>query len=228
MALLRFLPFNLSPRWLPGLSLILALTLPVSGQERITVNCAQPADPPLVRKFGVANSCSVSLERYRRDAGALAAIKPAALRLELGWGFSKVGWTKPLVTGSAGNVQYAWEELDELSRLCEARSMEFALAYCYTPPVFQRDDWYSPPSSLRQWAGAAREYAYHFRIAGQPIAAHEIWNRTDSTIYFSATRGSYLRLFKETVLALRDADAEAVVGGPHRPRICSRVSGPRR
>jgi hypothetical protein len=209
-----FPSFKLVSRPLPGLVLALGLMLPALAQERITVNCAQPADPPLVRKFGVASSCTVPMERYRRDAGALAALKPAALRLELGWGFTKVGWTKPLVSGSAGNVQYAWEELDELARLCADHAVDLAFAYCYTPPVFQRDDWYSPPTSLRQWAGAAREYAFHFRLAGQPIAAHEVWNRTDSSIYFGATRGTYLRLYKEAALALREADADALIGGP--------------
>jgi len=197
-----------------GLLLSLGLTLSGVAQERVIVNCAEPADPPLVRKFGVANSCAVPLERYRRDAGALAVLKPAALRVELGWGFSKVGWTKPLVSGSAGNVQYAWTELDDLARLCDENRVDLALAYCYTPPVLDRDGWYSPPASVRQWASAAREYAYHFRTAGQPIAAHEVWNRSDSTIYYNSSRGTYFRLFKDTVTALREADPDAVVGGP--------------
>ena len=214
MALTRSKSFASALGWLSGLGFALVVIPPAAAQERIIVNCGQSADPPLVRKFGVANSCAVTLDRYRRDAAALAAIKPAALRLELGWGFSKVGWSKPLVTGSAGNVQYAWEEVDELARLCETHGLEFDLSYCYTPPVFQRDDWYSPPASVRQWAAAVREYAYHYRIAGQPLGAHEIWNRTDSSIYFAATRGTYLRLFKEAAGALREADADAVIGGP--------------
>lgn len=197
-----------------GLGLALSLALPGFAQERVVVNCAEPADPPLVRKFGVANSCAVPMERYRRDAGALTALKPASLRVELGWGFSKVGWSKPLITGSAGNVQYAWGELDELARLCSDQGVDLSLAYCYTPSVLERDSWYSPPASIRQWAGAAKEYAYHFRTAGQPIVAHEVWNRSDSTIYYNASRGTYFRLFKDTVGALREADPEAVVGGP--------------
>ena len=202
------------PFWGTLLGWLALLTLTAVGQEKVVVNCAQPADPPLVRKFGVANSCSVSLERYRRDFGALAALKPAALRVELGWGFAKPGWSKPLVGGSAGNVQYVWEEVDELARLCEGQGVDFGVSYCYTPQVFERDGWYSPPGSMRQWANAAKEYAYHYRIAAQPIAAHEIWNRSDSSIFFNATRGNYFRLYKETVLSLREGDPDAFVGGP--------------
>jgi hypothetical protein len=199
---------------LAGGLLLLNCALPLSAQERVIVNCAEPADPPLVRKFGVANSAAVPLERFRRDAGALAALKPAALRLELGWGYNRVGWTKPLVSGSSGNVQFVWEEMDALARICADAQTPLALAYCYTPPVFDRDGWYSPPASTRQWAAAAREYTFHFRSADQPIAAHEVWNRSDSTIFFNATRGTYFRLYKETVQALREADPDAVVGGP--------------
>lgn len=184
------------------------------AQERIIVNCAEPADPPLARKFGVANSAAVPLERFRRDAGALAVLKPATLRLELGWGFNRAGWTKPLLSGSSGNVQFAWEEIGALANLCAEHQVPLGVAYCYTPQVFDRDGWYSPPASIRQWALAAREYTFHFRSIDLPIAAHETWNRSDSTIWFNATRGTYFRLYKETVQALRDADPDAVVGGP--------------
>ena len=182
--------------------------------DAVVVNCALPADPPLVRKFGLANSCAVPPSRYERDQPALGLLHPDSCRVELGLGRPGAGWTKPILGGTPGNVQYDWTELDAVAGILTKQGVLPAFCHCYTPEVLQRDGWNLPPANLSQWAGFVRELAEHYRTAGIRLAGHEIWNRPDDPLCFEATRGIYFQLYKLTALALREGDPDAVIGAP--------------
>jgi hypothetical protein len=195
-------------------SLALLAASPGPAAEPVVVNFGVPSDPPLVRKFGFANSCTVPVSRYVRDAPALAALRPDTVRVELGLGKPGAGWLTPVVGGTPGNLQYSWDELDTLVTVLRTNGIWPIISHSYTPVVLQREDWNFPPPSLRQWAGCGRELAYHYRTSGVRLGGHEIWSSPDLTTFFNASRGIYCQLVKQTVLALREGDPDAVIGAP--------------
>jgi len=194
--------------------LAVAVWLPGQAAEPVVVNCAAPADPPLVRKFGFANSCAVPVSRYVRDEPALDALRPDSVRVEMGLGKPDAGWTTPIVGGTPGNIKYSWEELDTLVDLLRTNGAWPVISHCYTPVVMQREGWNFPPPSLRQWAQGVREMAYHYRTSGVRLGGHEIWSSPDLPAFFDASRGIYFQMYKQTVLALREGDPDAVIGAP--------------
>ena len=182
--------------------------------DAVVVDCARPADPPLVRKFGVANSWAVPVSRYRRDAPVLDLLHPDSLRLELGLGRPGAGWTKPILGGTPSSIQYDWTELDAVASILTNHAVLPSISHCYTPETLQRDGWNVPPANLGQWADFVRELAEHYRTAGIRLAGHEIWNSPDDPQCFAATRGIYFQLYKLTAQALREGDPDALIGGP--------------
>ena len=201
-------------RWLALAGLALVAVVSARAAEPVVVDFGVPADPPLVRKFGFANSCAVPVSRYVRDEGALDVLRPSALRVELGLGKPEAGWTTPIVGGTPGNVQYSWDELDTLMTVLRTNGVWSVINHSYTPVVLQREGWNFPSPSLRQWAGCARELAYHYRTSGVRLGAHEVWSSPDLTAFFDASRGIYCQVFKQTTLALREGDPDAVIGAP--------------
>lgn len=213
-ASLRCCLVSVNPRLVIFFLALVATVFSGGAAEQVVADFSAPADPPLVKKFGFANSCAVPLKRYIRDEPALDVLRPNSIRLEMGLGRADAGWTTSVVSGTPGNVQYSWDELDTLVNITRTNGVNLTINHSYTPGVLQREGWNFPPPNLRQWATCARELAYHYRTAGIRLGAHEVWSSPDLSSYFDASRGIYFQVFKQTALSLREGDPDAVIGAP--------------
>jgi xylan 1,4-beta-xylosidase len=77
----------------------------------------------------------------------------------------------------------------------------------------------SPPKDWQRWADLIRSLTAHLveRYGLAEVRAgwsFEVWNEANLDVFWSGTPEEYFRLYDVTAAAVRDVDAELVVGGP--------------
>lgn len=183
-----------------------------------TADFAVRADYPLIKsKFGVYNSPFVQPSRFARDLEKIKALRPARLRFEPAWGRTD-SFFQPMVTGTATNLQYDYEEIDELFDMLNSNDIPPVLAASYTPgPLIPTGGTYiSPPSNTTTWGHeVVNAFADHFTQTNRFVQLYEMWNEPDlNGIFFSGTQSDYHEIYKRGVEGVRAANPDAAVGGP--------------
>lgn len=187
--------------------------------ETVSVHAdfARPADYPLSRaKFGVYNSGYVPLSHYDRDIHLFDEIKPESLRIDLC--LSGTTWTKPPVTGTPGNIQYHFAEVDHVARLLNEHGILPLWDYCYIPTPLRAvtGDATRVTHDKSSWGEILAAFDRHQKQAGPTahVGYHEIYNEPDNRDFFKSSREDYFELYRIGSRSLRSADADAVIGGP--------------
>src|SRR5262245_56732207 len=179
----------------------------------VAVDFGVHTDPPLVKKYGVMNSGVVPMDRSRRDFPKLSLLRADSMRIDLSIGKGDA-WAARLIDGTPNDLRYDFTLIDELSRLTSRQGVLPYWSFSYMPLPLQTDGWRSPPRDLARWGEAARSFARHFRDAGIPIGAYEIYNEPDYDDFFTGTRDQYLAMYRAAARGMREGDPDAVVGGP--------------
>jgi xylan 1,4-beta-xylosidase len=76
-----------------------------------------------------------------------------------------------------------------------------------------------PPANPDKWAQIVRHVVLHYNAAWNKgfrygIRYWEVWNSSDSKLFWSGTPEEYYALYAKTARAIETADASALVGGP--------------
>ena len=106
-----------------------------------------------------------------------------------------------------------------LRPVVELSFMPHDLAADPTKTVFGYDAIVSPPRDWERWADLVRALTAHLveRYGLEEVRdrwSFEVWNEANLEVFWSGTPEDYLRLYDETVAAVRSVDAGLVVGGP--------------
>lgn len=184
----------------------------------VTADLAVSVDYPLTKsKFGGFNSGIVNLPQYQRDIGLFEEVRLPSLRIDLGWGARWAEWARQPVTGSRDAIRYNFEEMDGIAGLLNQHGVMPYWSYCYIPePVQARPSDYRTPATngFSAWGEILAEFAKRAREGHPRIGYHEIYNEPDNRDFFRGSLDDYLQLYREGSRRIRDADPEAVVGGP--------------
>lgn len=205
-------------------TLILALVLLVVTARAeppvtVTADFAQSADYPLVKsKFAVFNSGIVPLSRYQRDIALYDEVHPDSLRIDLGWGGHWCGWTKEPITGTADAPQFDFAEMDAIAALLHQHHVGAYWSYCYIPDPLKPSPrgWRGPPKDPNAWGKVLSAMASHYRAmpGGNPVTYQEVYNEPDNRDFFRGSLDDYLALYRTGATAMRQADPDAMIGGP--------------
>lgn len=190
-------------------------SLPENRKE-ITVDFAERAGSPLVKKFGFFNSGLVSLDRTEKQIPAIEDLHAESMRVELGMGNQSMIFDR-LVTGNSENMQFNWQDIDRFSQLLTSRGIlpYFSYGYCPYPTREAGGDFRSQPNNLDTWKEITRSIASHFKENGVRIGYHEVWNEPDcNTTFYTGTWEEYCKLYAYGATGIREGDPDAVVGGP--------------
>jgi hypothetical protein len=185
----------------------------------VTAEFGKSANYPIVKsKFAVFNSCIVPVSTYERDAAFFGRVKPESLRIDLGWGAEWAGWSEQPVQGTAAQPTLHLEEMDRIAGIINEHGTLPYWSYCYTPTPLQDPpgDWRSVPREMADWGTILGEVARHYRNLHDtnPVGYHEIFNEPDNDDFTVGTMADYFEMYEMAAPAIRDADPEALIGGP--------------
>ena len=185
----------------------------------VTADFATPADYPLSKtRFAGFNSGMVPLAHYQRDIALFDEVHPHSLRIDLGWGPRWAGWAKQPVAGTIENILYDFNEMDQIAALLNEHNVLPYWSYCYMPAPLQENpgNYRSKPSDVAVWGEVLGTFARHHREScpANPVGYHEVYNEPDNRDFLHATDREYIAMYHQSVLKIRDADPDAVVGGP--------------
>jgi hypothetical protein len=183
----------------------------------VTADFSKWADYPLSKaKFGVYNSGLVPLSHYDRDIDLFDEVKPNSLRIDLFWGGGE--WSVPPVEGKPGDIRYHFGEMDHVAELLNSHHVQPLWNYCYIPPPLQAKagDHRYVIANKTSWGEILAAFARHAKEAGPQgkVGYHEIYNEPDNRDFFRSSREDYFDLYREGSLGIREADPDAVIGGP--------------
>lgn len=192
---------------------------PTAADVNVVADFGRRADYPLSKtKFAVFNSGIVPVATYERDANHFAEVKPESLRIDLGWGANWAGWSADPVGGTAAVPTYDFAEMDRIAAVLNARNVLPYWSYCYNPTPLQEPPgaWKSVPSDFKAWGRILAACAQHYRDAGasSPVGYHEIFNEPDNADFTVGTIDDYFAMYDHGAVAIREADPDALVGGP--------------
>jgi xylan 1,4-beta-xylosidase len=206
---------------LPAILFMISSTHVVQAAEPVHViaDFSVPVDYPLSKsKFAVFNSGMVRPARYDRDAALIGAVHPESMRIDIGWGAKWIGWKTPAIFGTADAPKYDFAEMDQTAAALKSQGVPVYWSYCYTPRPLQPSpgDYRGMPTDLPGYGRIIRDVVAHYRNlpGGDPVGYHEIGNEPDNRDFFTGTRDDYLKLYETGSKAVRDANPDAVVGGP--------------
>lgn len=175
------------------------------------------ADYPLSKtKFAVYNSGWVPLERYERDMPLYDEVRPYSLRIDLGWGTSRWRHAQP-VDGTADNIRYDFREMDRLATQLNGHGVLPYWAYSYLPPPLQATPGKPNGAATRPAAlgDILATFVKHSTTSpAMRVGFHEIYNEPDNRDFFRGSVNDYLELYRAGSRAIRNADRDAVIGGP--------------
>jgi len=127
----------------------------------------------------------------------------------------------------AGRLQYNFDRIDSiydqlldigLRPVVELSFMPAALARDPEQTVFTYRGIISPPAEWGEWRELVAALATHLvqRYGIDEVAkwAFEVWNEPNLEVFWSGTREEYLRLYDESVRAIKSVDPRLRVGGP--------------
>jgi hypothetical protein len=197
---------------------------PISSSASIRIDATRLAAHPLSKeRIAVYNSGLVPIERYRRDAGFIAAAAPESLRIDLGWGAEWMPWTREVVEMVDGRPRYDFAETDALADLITAAGVRPYWSYCYVPTAAREPgaDWRSMARDDTVWVDTVAAYVAGMAERGVSVGYHEVYNepdlrdeRTGDATFYTGCLEDYLDLYRATSRAIRAADPHARVGGP--------------
>ncbi|GEN81483.1 GH39 family glycosyl hydrolase [Actinotalea fermentans] len=182
-------------------------------------------DHPLSKeRIAIYNSGLVPIERYRRDAAHIAAVRAESLRIDLGWGAEWMPWTREVVTrDERGELAFDFEETDHIARVLAETGTRPYWSYCYVPAAAREpgDDWRTMARDDSAWVRTVASYVSGLRQRGTAVGYHEVYNepdlrdeRTAEPTFYTGDLEDYLELYRATAAAIRAADPAARVGGP--------------
>lgn len=196
----------------------------------IFADFGKPRENNLVKnKFGFFNSAYVPVERFVRDAGKLAALRPASLRYEIGWGMgdtptvlhgnqaSPQEYDAPAIVGSPSEPMLrSTADIDAFVDALNERNIEPFLICCYSPIIFQppAGNYTSCPVNLQGWRLLCQQYAEHFAASGRRVGYYELWNEPDLDVFWTGTADAFFEVYRHGALGIRAGDPFAQLGGP--------------
>lgn len=181
----------------------------------LTVDFTKREGVPLLKKFALFNSGIVKMAQYERDAELFDDLRVDSLRIDLFMGEDGLPFAK-LVGGTADNLTYDFDTLDELVKLLDEHGVRPYWAWSYIPYPLQVDgNWRKGPSDLDAWQEMFRTFAEHYRTSGLRIAYHEVYNEPDcGDVFYLGTMEDYTQLYIRAAKGLKEGDPDAVIGGP--------------
>src|SRR5690606_7174307 len=134
-----------------------------------------------------------------RDIDKIAALRPARMRFESAWGKTDT-FFQPMVTGTPGNLQYDFTEIDTLFDLLNDHRIPPVLAASYTPTPFipGGGSAISVPTDVTAWGhDVVSAFVDHFKQTYRPVALYEMWNEPDLTgIFFNGNQNDYHEIYE--------------------------------
>ena len=191
----------------------------------IIINFGTLADHPISHdRIALFNSGLVTAATYRRDRAFFERTRPQHLRIDLGWGAEWMHWQNELATvGSDGSTIYDFAETDAIAAELNRTGTKPYWSYCYVPKALRPPggDWRTMAEDDAPWVSMVRAYAAGAAARGVSIGYHEVYNepdlrdeRTGEPVFYSGNLDDYLQLYRQTSHALKQADSNALVGGP--------------
>ncbi|HAM25692.1 MAG TPA: hypothetical protein DCP11_03060 [Microbacteriaceae bacterium] len=181
-------------------------------------------DYPLSKdRIGLFNSGLVPFSTYERDERFFAESGASHLRIDLGWGAEWMPWSREVVELRDGKASYSFDETDSIARVLERNGVTPYWSYCYAPVAAREpgQDWRHMAADNSVWVDTVRAYVIGARQRGVRIGYHEVYNepdlrdeRTAEPIFYAGDLEDYLDLYRQTALAIREADPQARIGGP--------------
>ena len=210
----------------------------VSAQ--IQGNFSSSANNPLLKKF---NAYSTTIDggdhnnyytRNNRDFGKVLAINAPTYRLDLAMGKPDC-WASNMVTGTAQNRVYRWNEIDDFASKCNQNNIMPYVSWCYIPTPFQQNgNWRDLnegiPNWENLWGDMHADLAAHMKSVLTVPMYHEIYNEPDLGAFFWNVLNQqnenvaflqrddftqrYNQMYKAGSLGVRRGNSDAIVGGP--------------
>ena len=125
-----------------------------------------------------------------------------------GWGQEAAGnlFESPQVSLSGGNVSYDYTRVDQIMDIIngQGRQVLFVAGYCPKALGTNYSDY--PDTTGGKWYNLMNDFAKHWttkKIGGVSI---ELWNKPEDKANFNADTIDYLRLYKLTSNAVKDAN----------------------
>lgn len=197
---------------------------PLARSATLAVDFSTLEDYPLSKdRIGLFNSGLVPFSTYERDERFFAESGASHLRIDLGWGAEWMPWSHEVVELRDGTASYSFDETDAIARLLERNGVTPYWSYCYAPVAAREpgQDWRSMAADNSVWVDTVRAYVIGANDRGVRIGYHEVYNepdlrdeRTAEPIFYAGDLEDYLDLYRQTALAIREADPQARIGGP--------------
>lgn len=186
----------------------------------VRIDFSVRSDPPLLKKIAQYNSGIPPIGNYERDLDHLKSVNAHSFRLDVGMGASGfIG--ENVVTGDPDQPEYDFEHLDRLANMLNDLDVLPYYSWAYVPKPLQRDGDFrrlnddAVPDWAEKWGGMLKTIAKHYVDEGIRIGFHEIYNEPDlQDVFFQEPFSKYLELYRHGSRAIREADPDAMIGGP--------------
>ena len=197
----------------------LFMTIPLSAQIRVTVNCTQWIEHPLVKKIGVYQTPLVTKEWISRDVSKLNNLEVRSMRYEMACGKDDL-YGQPCVRGTASKPTYSFTDIDYFLSAAKKYAPVLVISHGYTPTILQSrpDEWggfMDTPTNFSTWADINKNFATHWKQKSYTNSYVEIWNEPDLTDgFFTGTLEDYLKIYEYAAPAVHEGYNDMKVGGP--------------
>jgi xylan 1,4-beta-xylosidase len=181
------------------------------GSERLSQLRLPPGDGHIAAEFAAA------LRRAHDDLGVTAVRAHAILHDD----------NAVVHRDGTGTLRYRFDRVDAIydqvldlgiRPVVELSFMPAALARHPEQTVFTYRGIISPPADWTEWydlvAALTRHLVQRYGVAEVARWGFEVWNEPNLVVFWSGTQAEYLRLYEESVRAVKSVDARLPVGGP--------------
>lgn len=190
------------------------------GYAQVRIDFSVRNDPPLLKKIAQYNSGIPPIENYERDLDHLRSVNAHSFRLDVGMG-SRGFIGENVVSGSIDQPEYDFEQVDRLANMLNELDVLPYYSWAYVPKPLQRDGDFrrlnddAVPDWPEKWGDMLKTIAKHYVDEGIRIGFHEIYNEPDlQDVFFQEPFSKYLELYRHGSRAIREADPDAMIGGP--------------
>lgn len=195
----------------------------LSGQT-FTVDFNKWVDNPLIKKFGVYMTPLAPADQLLKSNELLSELNIPSYRYEFGWGTNS-SLEYEQITKEVKKEKYELKYkidnpgnlVDSLFNDIKSKNIKPFFLQSYTPSCLQPEggSFKSMVNSLTDWQAINFKYAEHFKNNGFKGSWFEIWNDPDIyNLFFAGNVDDYCNLYKYASLGIREADADAQIGGP--------------
>ncbi|MDR1704916.1 MAG: hypothetical protein LBS19_09600 [Clostridiales bacterium] len=185
------------------------------GMRNIYVDFSTVQGVPLFKKIGMFSVGWVHPGRFDKTMGALEAIRPVTLRVDMGMGYSGLGSLVGL--GSPGDIKSHYGGMTDYSLLLNERDILPYWCYFATPKAVQQQGVSKPenlaPVDYEAWQEICEQTARALKDAGVVSYGHEVYNEPDYADMFSGSWEEFLDIYEYGAKGVRRGDPDAVVGG---------------